>query len=127
MAVGERRHLLMEAKNLSLRFTVEVNADDLRHLLQHLAGAENRLLPQSDGTSPSAPAVEDNRLQRALYDTRMAVTMKEAAEILGVCKRMLEREVDRGHLRALRIGRTWRVRMAEIRAYLERMERKEQR
>ena len=41
----------------------------------------------------------------------------------GVCPRTVKREIQRGRLRGLKVGRVWRVRKAEIEAYLERQER----
>ncbi len=52
----------------------------------------------------------------------LVVSLERAAKMLGICKRTLERERDRGELRCLRIGRHWKVRMGEIHAYLRRLE-----
>lgn len=45
-------------------------------------------------------------------------TLKDAARRLSVSKRTLERENQRGRLRVVRIGRSVRVRHADLLAYL---------
>jgi len=52
----------------------------------------------------------------------LVVSLEDAATMLGICKRTIERERDRGTLKCLRIGRHWKVRVGEIHAYLRRME-----
>ena len=52
----------------------------------------------------------------------LAVAIPEAAVLLGVSVRTVRREIDRGNLRAVRIGRVWRIRVAELHAYLKRLE-----
>jgi excisionase family DNA binding protein len=47
------------------------------------------------------------------------VSLSRAAEILGVCVRTVRREIDRGHLAAFRVGRSLRIRMSELRRYME--------
>lgn len=54
----------------------------------------------------------------------LAVNIREAAEMIGVSPQTVQREIDRGNLRALKVGRQWRVRLSELNAYLERQERK---
>ena len=54
---------------------------------------------------------------------RLAVDLREAGEMMGVCAMTVKREIQRGKLRGMKIGRVWRVRVAEIEAYLERQER----
>lgn len=55
---------------------------------------------------------------------QLAVDVKQAAQMLGICTKTLRREIDRGELAALRIGKAVRIRVAEIHAYLKRKERK---
>jgi len=52
----------------------------------------------------------------------LAVDLKNAASLVGVSVKTIRREINRGNLRALQIGRVWRVRVAEIEAYLKRLE-----
>jgi excisionase family DNA binding protein len=52
----------------------------------------------------------------------LAVDLPEAAHMLNVCVKTLRREICRGNLKALRIGRVWRVRLVELDAYLKRCE-----
>ena len=51
-----------------------------------------------------------------------AVDLARVANMLSVSVKTIRREIDRGELRALRIGRAWRVRVTEIDAYLKRKE-----
>ena len=51
-----------------------------------------------------------------------AVDLAHVANMLSVSVKTIRREIDRGELRALRIGRAWRVRVTEIDAYLKRKE-----
>lgn len=57
------------------------------------------------------------RLPKAL-----AVSLAEAGELLGVNKITILREIDRGHLRGLKVGRVWRIRMTALETYLKRRE-----
>jgi len=52
----------------------------------------------------------------------LAVDLGKTAELLGVSVKTIRREIARGKLRALQIGRVWRVRMVEIESYLKRLE-----
>jgi excisionase family DNA binding protein len=52
----------------------------------------------------------------------LAVDLDTAAQMLGVCTATIRREIDRGRLRAVKIGRVYRVRVAELHAYLKRQE-----
>lgn len=73
--------------------------------------------------SETAPAVETPapRMTDVAAET-LVVNLERAARMLGICKRTLERERDRGELRCLRIGRHWKVRVGELHAYLRRRE-----
>jgi excisionase family DNA binding protein len=53
----------------------------------------------------------------------LAVDIATAAKMLGCGERYLKHEIDLGALRAFRIGRTWRVRVAELNAYMLRCEK----
>jgi excisionase family DNA binding protein len=44
---------------------------------------------------------------------------KEAAELLGVCPRTLERYLMSGRLRAARLDKGWRIAESDIEAFLE--------
>jgi excisionase family DNA binding protein len=52
----------------------------------------------------------------------LAVGLEDAAKMLGICKTTVERLRDSGKLRCLRIGRHWKVRVAELHAFLRRQE-----
>jgi len=47
------------------------------------------------------------------------VSLSRAAKILGVCVRTVRREIERGRLAAFRVGRSLRIRMSELRRYME--------
>ena len=78
----------------------------------------------SQGTA--APAVPITPYARseyvAIHPTALAVDLATAAGMLGICTATVRREIDRGKLRAVRIGRVYRVRVAELHAYLKRLE-----
>lgn len=54
---------------------------------------------------------------------RLAVSLREAAEMLGVSAKTIRREIMRGRLKGLKVGAQWRVRTVEIEGYLVRRER----
>lgn len=54
----------------------------------------------------------------------LAVDVNEAAQLLSVSPKTVRREIARGNLRAVRVGRFLRIRTAELNAYLERLEAK---
>ena len=58
-----------------------------------------------------------------LSNNALALDLGEAAQMIGVHKRTVLREIRRGRLRGLKIGSRWRVRVAELKAYVERMEK----
>ena len=45
--------------------------------------------------------------------------LETAAKRLACCKRTIVREIDRGHIRAVRLGRVWRISEQEIRRICE--------
>ncbi len=47
------------------------------------------------------------------------VSLAQVAQCLGVCQRTVRREIDRGRLAAFRVGRSVRIRMGELRRYME--------
>jgi excisionase family DNA binding protein len=47
------------------------------------------------------------------------VSLREAARILGVCVRTVRREIDRGKLLGIRVGRNLRIKVSELRRYME--------
>lgn len=65
---------------------------------------------------------ETAMLKNAEHSTPLAVDLPQAAKMLGVCTATMRREIDRGKLRAFKIGRVYRVRVAELHAYLKRLE-----
>ena len=56
---------------------------------------------------------------------QLAVGLKEAARMLDVSAKTVSREIARGNLRALKIGKLWKIRVVELDSYLKRRERKQ--
>lgn len=57
---------------------------------------------------------------------QLAVDVQQAAQMLDVCTKTLRREINRGELAAVRIGKAVRIRVVEIHAYLKRKEKRVQ-
>ena len=57
--------------------------------------------------------------ERADADVDQCVSLSRAAKILGVCVRTVRREIERGRLAAFRVGRSLRIRMSELRRYMQ--------
>ncbi|HEY3318907.1 MAG TPA: excisionase family DNA-binding protein [Planctomycetota bacterium] len=55
-------------------------------------------------------------------DERRCLCLEEAAKDVGVCRKTLKREIEAGRLRAFRVGRQYRIRSAELEAYMKRAE-----
>jgi len=49
-----------------------------------------------------------------------AISLREAARILNVCVRTVRREIERRRLIGFRVGRNLRIRMSDLRRYMER-------
>ncbi len=52
----------------------------------------------------------------------LAVDIVDAAKLIGVSDDTIRREIDRGKLKGVKIGRVWRIRITELEAYLRRCE-----
>lgn len=73
-------------------------------------------------TEPVVPAKANSPCSNPAKASALAVSLQEAADLLGVHVNTVRREIDRGNLAAVRIGRVWRIRVVEIHAYLRRNE-----
>jgi len=49
-----------------------------------------------------------------------AISLREAARILNVCVRTVRREIERRRLIGFRVGRSLRIRVSDLRRYMER-------
>ena len=58
--------------------------------------------------------------ERADADVDQCVSLSRAAKILGVCVRTVRREIDRRRLAGFRVGRNLRIKVSELRRYMER-------
>jgi excisionase family DNA binding protein len=47
------------------------------------------------------------------------VSIREAGRRLGVCARTVRREIERGRLKGIRVGRSLRIRITELSRYME--------
>jgi excisionase family DNA binding protein len=56
--------------------------------------------------------------------SQLVVDVSVASKMLGVCSKTLRREINRGELASVRIGKAVRIRVVELHAYLKRKERK---
>lgn len=54
----------------------------------------------------------------------LAVDIATVALMLGMSVKTVRREIDRGNMHAFKIGRRWRVRIAEVEDFLRRQEKK---
>ncbi len=79
---------------------------------------ELRALPASPDPAPTPPptpqpaepvAPEPSRAERAAVDERLALTVREAAELLGIGVTLAYELVDRGEIPHVRLGRTVRI------------------
>lgn len=73
------------------------------------------------------PISAERRIRMSLEGNKelvssLAVDLKNAANLLGVSVKTVRREISRGKLRGLQIGKVWRVRIEEIESYLKRLE-----
>lgn len=51
-------------------------------------------------------------------DYRLALTMREAAKVLGICERSVWQAIRDGRLKAAKIGRSVRIRREELERFL---------
>lgn len=70
----------------------------------------------------SAAAVMIAPMVSEVQTQSLVVGLERGAEMLGICKRSIERLRDRGELRCLRIGRHWKVRVSELHQFIRRQE-----
>ena len=77
-------------------------------------------------TDPATMALKERPKESHTRPRRLAVSLDVAAEMLSVSTKTVRREIDRGHLRAVRIGRLWRVPTSELEAYLRRRQTRPQ-
>ena len=66
---------------------------------------------QSGAQAPSAAALPP-----------LLIDLKSAADMLGLHINTIRREINRGNLASVRIGRVLRIRVAELQAYVKRNE-----
>lgn len=59
-------------------------------------------------------------IDQELQGEERCMSLREASRLLGVCVRTVRREIERGRLIAFRVGRSLRIRMSELRRYMER-------
>lgn len=52
----------------------------------------------------------------------LVVGLKEAAKMIGLCDKVTAKKFESGDIRAYQEGKAWRVRVAELNAYIKRRE-----
>ena len=57
--------------------------------------------------------------QDTIADEDRCVGLAEASKRFDVCVRTLTREIQRGRLRAFRVGRKWKIQLRELRRYMD--------
>ncbi len=62
---------------------------------------------------------EEDIAEMIVDPTRTAYSTKDVAEILGVHEETVRREVQRGHLKAAKLGRMFIISKADLAAYYE--------
>ena len=67
------------------------------------------------------PAASERNAKRNTPGSKppLAVTIFQAADMLNVSTKTIRREINRGNLKATRVGRVWRIRITAIEAYLK--------
>jgi excisionase family DNA binding protein len=76
-----------------------------------------------NGTCPpalTAPEFSGPQVTVSTTIAPLALTYRQAGDALGVCERTVWQLVKDGHLRAAMIGRSVRIPVAELQAYLAR-------
>jgi excisionase family DNA binding protein len=98
---------------------VVLDGDVVRQVLR-LAGLGDVAAPALAARRPEPPPAVS---LKPIPADRQAMTLAEAAKVIGCCKRTLERERDSGEIRCFRVGNRWRVSVPEISAYIRRREK----
>ncbi len=75
-------------------------------------------MPQATAKAAEVAAPEAPRAERAAVDDRLALTVPEAAELLGIGKTLAYELVDRGELPHVRLGRAVRVSRRELEEWI---------
>lgn len=60
-----------------------------------------------------------NQASHSALEEERCLDVVEVSRILGVCVRTVIREIQRGRLRAFRVGRKWKIQLSELRRYME--------
>jgi excisionase family DNA binding protein len=114
---------ILKPTEIQVQFSMQVSPEQWKQIAAILGVEENSPAPRSPLSISTMPP--ESRSQRpSVSSPALAVDLREAARLLNVCPRTVQREIDRGMLRALKLGRSWRVRLVEIDAYLRRLEEK---
>ncbi len=92
-----------------------------------LAGACAGMSPVRTARTAGESSPEPPAFQKPPKPKAIAVSIREAAEMVGVSLKTLMREIHRGNLRGLKVGRMWRVRIVELESYLRKSEERQAR
>jgi len=109
---------------IQVQFSAQISPGQWQQIAAILGINEN--LSKRRTSRPVPPDDLEPKIQRSqTLNPALAVDLREAAKLLSFSSQTVRREIVRGTLRALKLGRSWRVRMSEIGAYLQRLEEKE--
>ena len=73
--------------------------------------------------APTPNAPEEDDAPKAHRIAPLAVSIADAAAMLSLSDDTIRRAIDRGDLRASRLGHVWRIRVADIEGYLHQREK----
>ncbi len=62
-----------------------------------------------------------NRAQTLTLESRLFLTLKEAAQVSGLPRAMIKRAIDGGELKAVKTGSGWRVKSEDLSEYARRL------
>jgi excisionase family DNA binding protein len=71
-------------------------------------------------TTAAAPTIYGSNIIPMVGNARGALSRSEAADLLGVSGKTIERMINRGELPGFRVGSRWRVLRRDMEAYVER-------
>jgi excisionase family DNA binding protein len=66
-------------------------------------------------------AIEAQRKPRAALSEKLLLTLAEAQELTGLSRQVLRGAMDAGQLPARRMGRSWRIKKAELEGYVKKL------
>ena len=87
-------------------------------LLTVLARAGALNLPDAAGALPGKPAPEAQKATSPELGPKLLLTLPECQKLTGLSREVLRVAIDASELKARQIGRAWRVKRADLEAYI---------